>query len=75
MQTAEGLSKPVDKHQACAVQWIKQTCLRQGIHADRGRAMTSKPVTLFLADWSVTKTHSVRMFPMTIPPWRCNSRS
>jgi putative transposase len=40
-------------------------CLRQGIesgqlttHADRGPAMTSKPVALLLADLGVTKTHS-----------------
>jgi putative transposase len=44
---------------------ISQTCARQGIqrgqltvHADRGSAMTSKPVALLLADLGVTKTHS-----------------
>lgn len=48
-----------------AEELIEQTCLRQGIqrgqltiHADRGSAMTSKPVALLLADLGVTKTHS-----------------
>ena len=48
-----------------AEQFIHETCLRQGIergeltiHADRGSAMTSKPVALLLADLGVTKTHS-----------------
>src|SRR5260370_11700520 len=43
---------------------IQETCGRQGIdrgqltiHADRGPAMTSKPVALLLADLGVTKTH------------------
>lgn len=50
---------------ALAESLIAQTCLRQGIqrgqltiHADRGSAMTSKPVALLLADLGVTKTHS-----------------
>jgi putative transposase len=50
---------------ALAEELITQTCLRQGvqrgqltIHADRGSAMTSKPVALLLADLGVTKTHS-----------------
>ena len=50
---------------ALAEELIAQTCLRQGIepgqltiHADRGSAMTSKPVALLLADLRVTKTHS-----------------
>jgi putative transposase len=50
---------------ALAEALISQTCLRQGIqrgqliiHADRGSAMTSKPVALLLADLGVTKTHS-----------------
>ena len=50
---------------ALAEELIAQTCLRQGvqrgqltIHADRGSAMTSKPVALLLADLGVTKTHS-----------------
>lgn len=50
---------------ALAEELISQTCLRQGIqrgqliiHADRGSAMTSKPVALLLADLGVTKTHS-----------------
>jgi putative transposase len=50
---------------ALAEALIAQTCLRQGvepgqltIHADRGSAMTSKPVALLLADLGVTKTHS-----------------
>jgi putative transposase len=44
---------------------IDQTCKNQGIqpgqltiHADRGSAMTSKPVAFLLADLGVTKTHS-----------------
>jgi putative transposase len=44
---------------------IAQTCQRQGIapgqltiHADRGTAMTSKPVALLMADLGITKTHS-----------------
>ena len=48
-----------------AEQLIGETCARQGIareqltvHADRGSAMTSKPVALLLADLGVTKTHS-----------------
>ncbi len=48
-----------------AERFIQETCLRQGIdhgeltiHADRGPAMTSKPVALLLADLGVTKTHS-----------------
>jgi putative transposase len=48
-----------------AEQSIHETCARQGIergqltiHADRGAAMTSKPVALLLADLGVTKTHA-----------------
>ena len=48
-----------------AERFIHETCGRQGIdpgqltiHADRGPAMTSKPVALLLADLGVTKTHS-----------------
>ena len=48
-----------------AEQFIRETCARQGIdrgqltiHADRGPAMTSKPVAFLLADLGVTKTHS-----------------
>ncbi len=44
--------------------FIRETCARQAIareqltvHADRGSAMTSKPVALLLADLGVTKTH------------------
>jgi putative transposase len=44
---------------------IAQTCRKQNIepdhltiHADRGSAMTSKPVAFLLADMGVTKTHS-----------------
>jgi len=47
-----------------AERFIAETCARQGIdpgqltiHADRGSAMTSKPVALLLADLGVTKTH------------------
>ncbi len=45
--------------------FIHETCARQGIgreqltiHADRGSAMTSKPVVFLLADLGITKTHS-----------------
>jgi putative transposase len=48
-----------------AEQFIRETCARQGIerdqltlHADRGPAMTSKPVAFLLADLGITKTHS-----------------
>ena len=48
-----------------AERFIQATCGRQGIargqltiHADRGSAMTSKPVALLLADLGVTKTHA-----------------
>src|SRR5881296_3375721 len=44
---------------------IAHSCERQGVapgqltvHADRGAAMTSKPVALLLADLGVTKSHS-----------------
>ena len=44
---------------------IAESCARQGIepgqltvHADRGAAMTSKPVALLLADLGITKSHS-----------------
>ena len=50
---------------ALAERLIAETCAKQGIepghltvHADRGAAMTSKPVALLLADLGVTKTHS-----------------
>ena len=50
---------------ALAERFIHETCTRQGIgrdqltiHADRGAAMTSKPVAFLLADLGVTKTHS-----------------
>ena len=48
-----------------AERFIRETCVRQGIdrgqltiHADRGAAMTSKPVAFLLADLGVTKTHA-----------------
>lgn len=50
---------------ALAEHLIAETCAKQAIrpgqltvHADRGAAMTSKPVALLLADLGVTKTHS-----------------
>ena len=50
---------------ALAERFIHETCTRQQIgreqltiHADRGSAMTSKPVAFLLADLGVTKTHS-----------------
>jgi putative transposase len=49
---------------ALAERLIAETCRRQGIvpgqltiHADRGSAMTSKPVTFLMADLGITKTH------------------
>src|SRR5262249_10294381 len=48
-----------------AGRFLSEPCPRQGIdrgqltiHADRGAAMTSKPVALLLADLGVTKTHA-----------------
>jgi putative transposase len=48
-----------------AERFIAETCVRQSIdpgqltiHADRGSAMTSKPVALLLANLGVTKTHA-----------------
>jgi putative transposase len=48
-----------------AERFIADTCARQSIghgqltiHADRGPAMTSKPVAFLLADLGVTKTHA-----------------
>ena len=48
-----------------AERFIQETCARQEIgpdqltiHADRGSAMTSRPVAFLLADLGVTKTHS-----------------
>jgi putative transposase len=48
-----------------AERFIRGTCTRQRIareqltiHADRGSAMTSKPVAFLLADLGITKTHS-----------------
>jgi putative transposase len=48
-----------------AERFARETCARQGIgreeltiHADRGPAMTSKPVALLLADLGTTKTHA-----------------
>ena len=50
---------------ALAERLIAETCAKQGIvpgqltvHADRGSAMTSKPVVFLLADLGVVKTHS-----------------
>lgn len=50
---------------ALAEKLLRDTCARQGIvpgqltiHADRGSSMTSKPVTLLLADLGVIKSHS-----------------
>ena len=49
---------------ALAERLIAATCAKQGsepgsltVHADRGAAMTSKPVALLLAGLGVTKTH------------------
>jgi putative transposase len=53
------------KSAALAERLIAETGAKQGIapgqltvHADRGAAMTSKPVALLLADLGVVKTHS-----------------
>ena len=54
------------RESATLAEWfIRETCARQGIdrgqltiHADRGPAMTSKPLALLLADLGVTKTHA-----------------
>src|SRR3989442_11511154 len=43
-------------HETCARQEIRRDQLT--IHADRGSAMTSKPVAFLLADRGVTKSHS-----------------
>jgi len=50
---------------AIAKHLIEETCAKQEIeqgqlvvHADRGTAMTSKPVAMLLADLGVTKSHS-----------------
>jgi putative transposase len=50
---------------ALARRLIQETCIKEDIepgqltlHADRGSAMTSKPVAHLLADLGVTKTHS-----------------
>ena len=56
---------PIGESATLAERFIDETCARQGIgreqltiHADRGPAMTSKPVAFLLADLGVTKTHS-----------------
>lgn len=48
-----------------ATQLVRETCMKQHIplgqltlHADRGSAMTAKPLALLLADLGVTKSHS-----------------
>jgi putative transposase len=53
------------RESATLAEHIRETCARQGIgrqqlivHADRGPAMTSKPVALLLAGLGVTRTHS-----------------
>jgi putative transposase len=60
---------------AVAEQLIAQAVAQQGIerdqltiHADRGSAMTSKPVAFLLADLGVTKTHS-RPYTSTDNPY------
>ncbi len=51
--------------EALAKQLVRETCEKQHIplgqltlHADRGSAMTAKPLALLLADLGVTKSHS-----------------
>jgi putative transposase len=54
------------RESAALAQWlIAETCATQGIgpgqlfiHADRGTAMTSKPVALLVVDLGVTQSHS-----------------
>src|SRR3954452_18636072 len=53
------------EHAALAERLMAETIAKQGIppgqltvHADRGAAMTSKPVAFLLADLGITKTHS-----------------
>ncbi len=53
------------EHAALAERLIEETVTKQGVpagpltlHADRGAAMTSKPVASLLADLGITKTHS-----------------
>ncbi len=48
-----------------ATQFVRETCMKQHValgqltlHADRGSAMTAKPLALLLADLGVTKSHS-----------------
>lgn len=60
---------------AVAEQLIAQAVAQQGIerdqltiHADRGSAMTSKPVAFLLADLGITKTHS-RPYTSTDNPY------
>jgi len=57
----------VARHESAtlAERLIDESCAKHGIqpgqltiHADRGPAMTSKPVALLLADLGVTRTHS-----------------
>src|SRR5262245_39126727 len=59
------MSRASKESASLAERFIRETCARQGIareqlaiHADRGPAMTSKPVALLLADLGVTKTHT-----------------
>jgi len=60
-----GWTLQMRENAAVAQALIDQTCQKQlivpgqlTIHADRGSAMTSKPVAFLLADLGVTKTHS-----------------
>jgi putative transposase len=64
-----------------AERFIRETCVRRGIdrgqltiHADRGPAMTSKPVALLLADPGVTKTTPARTSLMTTRSRKRSSR-
>jgi putative transposase len=56
---------------ALIAQAVEQQQIREGeltVHADRGSAMTSKPVAFLLADLGVTKTHS-RPYTSTDNPY------
>jgi putative transposase len=64
------LAKRLIEH-SCSKQLIAPGQLT--IHADRGSSMKSKPVALLMADLGVTKTHSRRTFPTTIPTQRVSS--
>ena len=69
-------SVPTCVSTALAERLITGTCAKEnlqrgqlGIHADRGPAMTSKPVALLMGDLSVTKTQDFHQPRRRYPPW------